>query len=292
MNEIEFIAALRSLPLHPGARSLRDDCAVLEIGGETLILTHDTMVEGVHFLPDQDLADVAYRLVATNLSDLAAKGARPLGVLLSHCLGADDARFIEGLEEALREFQCPLLGGDTVSGPSPRSYGLTALGKASSTPVPSRSGALVDDAVYLSGPVGAAMMGFEALQAGSNAPSLAYRRPKPLIEEGILLAPMVSAIMDVSDGVLLDAQRLAMASGVTIALDTARIPIAAPPHRRDDALRWGDDYQLLFTANRAHDLPLLAYRIGEVRAQGDYALLIDETPPPEGDSLGYTHKSG
>ncbi len=292
MNEIEFIAALRRLPLHPGARNLHDDCAVLEIGCEMLVLTHDTMVEGVHFLPDEDLADVAYRLVATNLSDLAAKGARPFGVLLSHCLGADDARFIEGLEEALREFQCPLLGGDTVSGPSPRSYGLTALGRASSTPVPSRSGALAGDAVYLSGPVGAAMMGFEALQAGSNAPSLAYRRPKPLIEEGILLAPIVSAIMDVSDGVLLDAQRLAMTSGVTIALDTARIPIAAPQHRRDDALRWGDDYQLLFTANRAIDLPLLAYRIGEVRAQGDYALLIDETPPPERDSLGYTHKSG
>lgn len=291
MNEGDFIAALRRLPLHPGARDLHDDCAVLQIGGETLILTHDTMVEGVHFLPDQDRADVAYRLVATNLSDLASKGARPLGILLSHCLGGDDARFVTGLDEALREFDCTLLGGDTVSGPPPCSFGLTAIGRATYVPVPSRSGASVGDAVYLTGPVGAAMMGFEALQAGSNDPSQAYRRPKPLIEEGVLLAPIVSAIMDVSDGVLLDAQRLAIASGVTIALDSARIPIATPDHRRSDALRWGDDYQLLFTANREADVPLLAFRIGEVRNTGAHPLLIDETPPEVGDRLGYTHKS-
>ena len=291
MNEGDFIAALRRLPLHPGARNLRDDCAVLEIGGETLVLTHDTMVEGVHFLPGQDRADVAYRLVATNLSDLAAKGARPIGVLLSHCLGDDDARYVTGLDDALRDFDCALLGGDTVSGPPPRSFGLTAIGRATCVPVPSRCGASVGDAVYLTGPVGAAMVGFEALQVGSDEPSQAYRRPKPLIDEGILLAPIVSAIMDVSDGVLLDTQRLAMASGVTIAIDTTRIPIAAPDDRRADALRWGDDYQLLFTANREANVPLLAYRIGEVRNAGAHPLLIDETPPKEGDTLGYTHKS-
>ena len=86
MNEFEFIAALRNLPLHPGARGLADDAAVIEIGGENLVLTHDTMVEGVHYLPSQDMADVAWKLVASNLSDLAAMGAVPLGVLLGHTL--------------------------------------------------------------------------------------------------------------------------------------------------------------------------------------------------------------
>ena len=81
-TELAFIAALRRLASRPAARGLNDDCAVLELGNETLILTHDAMAEGVHFLPDQDPADVAWKLVATNMSDLAAKGAQPLGVLL------------------------------------------------------------------------------------------------------------------------------------------------------------------------------------------------------------------
>ena len=81
-DEASFINALRHLATHPAARGLADDCAVLEIGGETLILTHDMMVEGVHWLPGQDPADVAWKLVAVNLSDLASKGAEPIGVLL------------------------------------------------------------------------------------------------------------------------------------------------------------------------------------------------------------------
>ena len=86
-TELAFIDALRRIGTHPAARGLDDDCAVLELGSETLILTHDTMVEGVHFLPDADPADVAWKLVAVNLSDLAAKGAEPLGVLLGYMLG-------------------------------------------------------------------------------------------------------------------------------------------------------------------------------------------------------------
>ena len=84
MNESAFITALRSIPLHPGARGLADDCAVLDFGGEALVLTHDMLVEGTHYLPGADMADVAWKLVATNLSDLAAKGAEPLGVLLGN----------------------------------------------------------------------------------------------------------------------------------------------------------------------------------------------------------------
>ena len=94
---------MRGLVTHPAARGLNDDCAVLELGGETLILTHDAMAEGVHFLPGQDSADVAWNLVATNLSDLAAKGAEPLGVLLGYQLGGDDARFLAGLREVLEQ---------------------------------------------------------------------------------------------------------------------------------------------------------------------------------------------
>ncbi|HEY6816461.1 MAG TPA: AIR synthase related protein, partial [Croceibacterium sp.] len=113
--EAAFIESLRSLASHPAARGLADDAAVLEVGGETLVLTHDMLVEDVHFLPSQSRADVAWKLVATNLSDLAAKGAEPLGVLLGYMFGEDEAGFHAGLADVLEHYGVPLLGGDTVS---------------------------------------------------------------------------------------------------------------------------------------------------------------------------------
>ena len=110
-TELAFIDALRRIAAHPGARGLDDDCAVIDFGGEALVLTHDMMVEGVHYLAEQDPADVAWKLVATNVSDLAAKGAEPVGALLGYTLGRDDARFLSGLEEALAHYGAPLLGG-------------------------------------------------------------------------------------------------------------------------------------------------------------------------------------
>ena len=274
---------------HPAARGLSDDAAVLEFGGEALVLTHDMMVEGVHWLPGQDMADVAWKLVAVNLSDLAAKGARPLGVLFGYMLGDQTERFIEGLRDALAAFDVPLLGGDTVSGGPPQSLGLTAIGQATHRPVPSRSGAKPGDALWITGAVGAAMMGFEALREDTGAESEAYRRPRPLLVEGQALAPQVSAMMDVSDGVLLDASRLAAASGVTIDLATASIPIAAPESRRSDALRWGDDYQLLFTLPDGATPTVPAHPIGRIRPAQRAPLLLDGDPPPAGYQLGYQH---
>src|SRR5919112_1274079 len=97
--ESDFIESLRALATHPAARGLADDAAVLEIAGRTLVLTHDMLVEGVHYLPDDPPEDVAWKLVAVNLSDLAAKGARPLGVLLGYSIGEEDwdRGFLAGL---------------------------------------------------------------------------------------------------------------------------------------------------------------------------------------------------
>ena len=278
---------MRAIATHPSARGLNDDAAVLDVGGETLVLTHDTMVEGVHFLPEQDPADVAWKLVATNMSDLAAKGAQPLAVLLSYQLGRDDAAFLDGLKAALRHYgDAALLGGDTVRAPGPQSVGLTAIGRATHRPVPSRDGAAAGDALWITGPVGAAMLGMEALKAGTGD-STAYRRPIALLAEGQRLAPVVSAIMDVSDGVLLDASRMATASGVTIAVDRMAVPIAAPEQRRDEALRWGDDYQLLFTLPAGVLPPCPAFRIGTVLQRQGAPVLLDGAPVS--GRLGYEH---
>ena len=130
MSEADFIARLRAIATDPAARGLADDAAEWE----GLVLTHDMIVEGIHFLPDDTPQDVAWKLVAVNLSDLAAKGAAPVGILVGYSLGDDawDAAFVEGLDVALRRFGIILLGGDTVRVPAgaPRSFGLTAVGRA------------------------------------------------------------------------------------------------------------------------------------------------------------------
>lgn len=284
MNEPDFIAALRALPLHPGARGLMDDCAVIPFGSETLVITHDMMAEGTHFRADADMADVAWKLVATNLSDLAAKGAEPVGVLLGHMLGRDDARFIEGLRAALEAFGTPLLGGDTIAAAGARALGLTAIGRATHVPVPSRSGARAGDGVWITGTVGRAMLGFE----GADEHRPAFDRPVPRLSEGRALAPLVSAMMDVSDGLLLDAFRMAEGSGMTLALDPAAIPVADPA-QFEKCIRWGDDYELLFTAPPSAALPVAAHRIGTVGPRGPAPLLLGDTALADPAVLGYRH---
>jgi len=288
MNEADFITALRHLPLHPGARGLADDCAVLEFGGEALVLTHDAMAEGTHYLPGADMADVAWKLVASNLSDLAAKGAEPLGVLLGHVVGPDDARFLAGLDAVLAHYGVPLLGGDTIASSGSRVLGLTAIGRASHRPVPARSGARNGDALWVTGELGAAMLGFEALSGGIPADSTAFRRPLARLGEGQALAPLVTAMMDISDGLLLDAFRMAEASECSIAIDTAAVPVAAPA-RRMDCLTWGDDYELLFTLPPGAEPPVAATRIGSVEARGFVPLFMDGEPVANADGLGYRH---
>jgi thiamine-monophosphate kinase len=293
-REAAFINSLRALATHPAARGLADDCAVLDLGTETLILTHDMLLEGTHYLAHANMADVAWKLVATNLSDLAAKGAEPLGVLLGHQLGRDDDAFVAGLAEVLAHYNVPLLGGDTVSGVGPQAHGLTAIGRATHTPVPSRSGAQIGDGLWITGPVGEAMLGFEALKNGlgrdgTGADHSCYSRPMALLPQGQTLAPLVSAMMDVSDGLLLDAFRMAEASHVSIAIDSAAVPVAAPA-RRLDCLTWGDDYQLLFTLPPGCKLPITATRIGTVEPRGFAPLFLDGEPLINAAGLGYQHR--
>jgi thiamine-monophosphate kinase len=284
MNEADFIAALRKLPLHPGARNLEDDCALITLGDETLVINHEMMAEDTHFLPDADMADVAWKLVTSNLSDLAAKGAEPIGVLLGHALGRNDGRFLAGLRDALETFDVALLGGDTVAATGASTFAMTAIGRATHTPVPARRGARVGDGVYVTGTIGRAMLGFEGVAEHRDA----FNRPQPRITEGLALAPVVSAMMDVSDGLLLDCWRMANLNRVTFVLDAQAIPVADAA-RRDDCIRWGDDYELLFTAPVKTALPITANRIGHVQPAGIAPLVLGVTPLISPNTLGYQH---
>jgi len=308
-REAAFIAALRGVATDPAARGLMDDAAVLPSPGGDIVLTHDMLVEGVHYLADDAPADVAWKLLAVNLSDLAAKGAEPLGVLLGYAMTDEadwDAAFATGLGEAARTLGVPLLGGDTVRMPAgaPRALGLTALGRAPAGGAPARSGARAGDSLYVSGTIGDAALGLAIRQGraeGADCLVRRYVRPMPRLALGASVARHVHAMADVSDGLLIDAQRMAMASGCAIRIDLDHVPLsqayrAARGGGLDDRLfaaTGGDDYELLFAAP-----PGLFSAGPEVTAigaveEGQGLLLYFEGRPIElPDSLGYEHDAG
>ena len=297
MTESEFIAALRALPLHPGARGLLDDAAV--IGRQ--VFTLDTLVEGVHFLASDPPGDVAWKLLAVNLSDLAAKGAEPTGALLSYPLGDDDwdRAFLAGLADACKAFACPLLGGDTVRPPSvsTRVLTLTAIGTAEVAP--SRTGAQPGDALWVTGTIGDGGAGLVIAQGAEGPAALLerYRRPAPRLAEGRVLAARVHAMSDVSDGLLIDAARMATASGLAVAVDIAAVPlsVAYRAYVGDDcaarlsAATAGDDYELLFALPKDQTPAAAATRVGHFRPGSGLTLTDDGTPLPVPARLGFLH---
>ena len=307
MGELAFIDRLRLIATDPAARGLDDDAAVI---GD-LVLTHDMIAEGVHFLSSDPPASVGWKLVAVNLSDLAAKGAEPIGALMGMTLLADgewEEKFLGGVAAACETYGIALVGGDTIALPdgAPRVLGLTAIGKGGGR-IPSRSGGEVGDALWLVGTLGDAAAGLELLRQDEEAEGPlveAYRRPVPQLTVGRLLAPHVTAMMDVSDGLLLDAARLAEASRLRAEIDLDALPLSraylaerGADHRaRLKATTGGDDYALLASLPPEFDplglsLPsgTILRLIGTLR-EGEGLRLFDssgEVPLPE--SLGYEH---
>ncbi len=315
MNELDFIEQLKAIAPHPAARGLADDAAVFPFGRHKLVLTHDMMVEGVHWLPDANPADVAWKLVAVNLSDLAAKGAKPLGVLLGVGRTGDeawDAGFVAGLKQAIDHFGVPLLGGDTVSMGDGNivALGLTAIGEAKGHIIPARCGAKVGDAVYVTGSIGDGWAGLQIALGNIDADGVvddgeisatllnAYNRPLPKLAEGRALTSLVSAMMDISDGLLLDAKRIADASGINIEIDMTQIPLskqykAAVGDDLDARMKaaiGGDDYQLLLTASPETVLPVPLTRVGICRSGSGLKLHEHGEPITLPDSLGFEHR--
>ncbi len=299
MTEADFLAALRTLPLHPAARGLRDDAARLVHA--PLVVTTDTLVEGVHFLATDAPADVAWKLVATNLSDIAGKGARPDGILLNYPLSDDawDRAFLVGLAEVLAACGTTLLGGDTVTLPAgaPRFLTVTAFG--CDTPAPPRSGAGENDALWVTGTIGDAGAGLEIAQGVPGPADLAarYRRPVPRLAEGRVLSRIAHAMMDISDGLLIDAARMAAASGLAVELDLAAVPLsdAYRAHVGQDraarlrAASAGDDYELLF-AMPADTMPMVqATCIGRFARGAGLRLMDGDEAVPLPARLGFQH---
>ena len=307
MNELDFIDRLKEIATHPAARGLADDAAVIPFGRQKMVLTHDMMVEGVHFLRDANPADVAWKLVAVNLSDLAAKGAKPLGILLGYSRSGDewDEVFMLGLKQAIDHFGVPLLGGDTVNprAEGSRTLGLTAFGEVKGHIVPSRDGALDGHSLYVTGPIGDGWAGLQLAKQGEHPTETtvkllkAYNRPQPRLNAGRALSSLVSAMMDISDGVLLDASRIAEASGVAMEIDIAKIPLSpefvaifGDDHEaRMKAATGGDDYQLLLTASPETVLPAKVIQIGTCSAGFGLTLLNEGQQIQKPEKMGYIH---
>jgi thiamine-monophosphate kinase len=255
----------------PGAFNLSDDVAVVEVGpGEQLAVKADAIVAGVHFLPADPPDLIARKLLRVNLSDLAGKGARPLGYLLTCAISNDVdeawlAKFVDGLGADQREFGLSLLGGDTTATPGPLTLSATVFGAIAKGRLPWRGAAQAGDAVLVSGTLGDGALGldvqrqeFPELDAAGRAELVdRYRLPRPRLKLGRALveAGLVHAAMDISDGLLADLGHICATSKLGADIEWPRVPLSEPaaklvaarPLLRERIVAGGDDYELLLT---------------------------------------------
>jgi thiamine-monophosphate kinase len=243
LGEFGLLAELERRGLASGQDA---EGAVLEGG---LVVTQDVLVEGVHFrLEWTSWRDLGYKAAAVNLSDLAAMAAEPLGLLVGLAVPPEtgDAAILE-LYEGIAEAGVPVVGGDTTAA-GQLSVSVTAVGRSDC--VPGRAGARPGDALVVTGPLGGAAAGFYALEHGLEGfDELVerHRRPPFRLEEGRRLGPSAHALIDLSDGILSDAGRVAERSGCRLVIDVESLPRAPRLEEVADLPFWtmGEDYELL-----------------------------------------------
>jgi len=257
------------LATHPGALGLSDDAAFIKPPpGCEIVLKTDAIIGGVHFFTGDAASDVAKKALRVNLSDLAAKGAAPLGFLLTLALpqetGADWlAGFAQGLREDAEAFGCPLFGGDTDRTPGPITISVAMIGSVPEGTMVRRAGARPGDRVFVSGSIGDAALGL-VLRKGAQWKLSAAQRdhllsryllPQPRNALAEAVRTHASSAMDVSDGLAGDFAKLCRTSKVAAEVAAARVPlsdaaqaaIAADPAMLETALTGGDDFEIVCT---------------------------------------------
>lgn len=253
-----------------GAFGLLDDAALIgPRAGHSFVVTADAVVEGVHFLRADPAELVARKALRVNLSDLAAKGARPRCYFMTISWpdwvdGPWVEAFARGLGQDQAAFGIHLAGGDTTRTPGPLSISITAIGEAKGSTMVRRAGAKAGDGLWVTGSVGDAFLGLKLARDGAAGFPAAdrdvllgrYRLPEPRVGVGMALAGLASAAIDVSDGLVADVGHLARASCLTVEIRAADVPLSAPALRAvgtglasvRDLLSGGDDYEIAFTA--------------------------------------------
>lgn len=264
-NEFALIGRLRERFADIG-----DDAAVVEPPDGPLLLAADAVVAGVHTPADLPLEDVGWKAVVVNVSDIAAMGGRPLHLLITVAAppGTDLDRLFDGVADAARAYVCPVVGGDLTTA-DVLVVTVAVTGTVDGTPV-TRAGASPGEAIYVTGPLGAA------------AASGWRRRPLARVAEGVdARGAGATAMIDVSDGLVADLGHIADESGVGFALDEVPVAPGATIHQ---ALTGGEDYELVFSAPVAR-LPV-GFRIGVCTADPSERTLAGNPLPPAG---GWEH---
>jgi thiamine-monophosphate kinase len=265
----------KPLATHPGALALTDDAAILEPpAGHELVLTTDALSGGIHFFPDDPPDLIARKALRVNLSDLAAKGAKPLGFLMTLALpsAVNDAwleTFSAGLQADSGTFGCPLFGGDTIRTSGPIMISIFAFGSVPRGGMVKRDGARSGDRIIVTGTIGDAALGLAIrkkpdaaqrwkLDAASRDHLIdRYLVPQPRAGLAEALRAHASAAMDVSDGLAGDLAKLCVVSGVSAEISVASVPLSAGAQRAlasdprliEAILTGGDDYEIVCTMN-------------------------------------------
>ena len=302
-----------------GSLNLADDAALLEPPpGMQLVITKDAISEGVHFLGTESPAFIAKKLLRTNLSDLAGKGAALWCYFLAIALpqqGEDASRWIasfaSGLAEDQSEFGIHLAGGDSTRSKAGVFLSLTAVGLVPHGGMLPRRGALPGQGIYVSGTLGDSALGLEVISACRKPADphpcplpererefliSRYLLPQPRLALGLKLRGLATSCMDISDGLVQDLGHLCRASGVGAVIHAGKLPLSdaakAMPEALQAALSGGDDYELLFTSS--HDLSALALpcpvtRIGEITHGSGVQVLDAHGQPMTLDKKGFQH---
>ncbi len=267
LSELGEFGLLAELERRGLARGIEHDAAEL---GDGLVVTQDALVEGVHFRLDRmSWRDLGFRAAAVNLSDLAASGALPEGLIVTLGLPAEtEVEDVLELYEGIAETAVPVVGGDTTAAPQVV-VSVTALGR--SERVPGRAGARPGDRLVVTGPLGAAGAAFREAR---------YVRPPIRLDEGRLLAREAHAMLDVSDGLGQDAGHLAARSGCRVVIELERVPRA--PGATVEDLGFGEDYELLAAVAD----PAGFVEVGRCEEGSGVDLLLDGRPVA---LTGYRH---
>ncbi|TCV94384.1 thiamine-phosphate kinase [Biostraticola tofi] len=298
------------------AVGIGDDCALLSVDEKKLIaVSTDTLVSGIHFLPDISPADLGYKSLAVNLSDLAAMGADPAWLSLALTLPEVNepwlAAFSDSLFDLLNYYGMQLIGGDTTRGPL--SLTLTIQGLIPAGSALTRSGARIGDWIYVTGTLGDSAAGLAILQDRLTVAEKADRdyllsrhlRPQPRILQGQALRKLASSAIDLSDGVIADLQHILKRSDCGARLFLDEIPRSAALLRQtsmEQSLQWalagGEDYELCFTVpeiNRGALDVALGHTgadftcIGQIGPKSEGIQFISNNRPVENIWLGYDH---
>jgi len=320
-DEFDLIARYFAPLAGEGALGLKDDAAtLLPRPGFEFVVTKDAVVSGIHFFPEDAPSSVARKALRVNLSDLAAKGAGPVGFMLALGLGNgwDEAwvkEFAQGLEQDCQSFGASVLGGDTFRTGGPFIVSVTAIGEIPQGNYVSRLGANADDEIFVTGSVGDAALGLQ-VRMGQNLQLVPHERdhlldryliPQPRLDLAPALRSHASACMDISDGLLGDAQKLANASDCGMVIEAKSVPLSDAARSSlntwqpamETILTGGDDYELLITApasrkaeflRDAVEAGLSLTHIGQCTKNTGHVEVLDcDGKPMQFQSMGYCH---